>query len=119
MATPVTPDIRFKRGDTLRRRLYADAKLGVLDWTGCAARAHLRDKTANLLLDLTPYVTLVNVSEDPAKPWIKPIDLDVPYALTSSLPIGVQETDIEITWSDNTRSTTRTLYIEVVKDETL
>lgn len=113
------PDIRFKRGDTLKRRLYADAKMGVLDWTGSVARAHLRDKTGNLLLDMTPYVTLVNDPEDPATPWIKPIDLNVPYSLTSGLPIGVQEADIEITWSDNTRSTTRTLYVEVVKDETL
>lgn len=113
------PDIRLKQGDTLNRRLYADAKSGVLDWTGCSARSHLRSRTGALLLDMSSYLTLVNVSEDPLKPWIKPIELAVPFALTQGLPVGMHQTDIEITWSDATRSTSRTLYVEVEKDETL
>jgi hypothetical protein len=112
----IVPDIRFKRGDTLRRTMVLNAHAGALDLTGCTARMHLRDKMGSLLLDMTPYVTLDNAVVDPLTPWIKHAVVDVPDEFTY-LTVGMHLSDLEITWSDGSRTSSRTLYVEVVKDE--
>lgn len=117
MATEIIPDIIVKRGDTLRRNLRLDAREGVLDFTGCVARMHLRNSMDELLADFTPYLTLDNVAPDPAEPWVKYVRLDVPYDVMLVAP-GLHRSDLEITWADGSRGSSRTLYVKVEQDQT-
>ena len=110
-------DFRFKRADAVSQLFILNAKSGNLDLTGCSAWMQFRTPTGRLIADVSANLTIDN-TEIPETPWIKTVALNLTAAETALIEPGTHLTDLEILWSDGSPASSRTLFVEVLDDQT-
>lgn len=108
--------LQYKRGDTFSLTVEFKDDVGTpLDLTGCSARLHFKLINCGVTnLSLSSLGNEISFDLTAGK-----VLIEANYNKTEHLKIGRYRADLEITFPDNTRVSSETFFVDIVKDITV